>query len=148
MMTLNRDDICTVLPHRGTMLMVDRVTDIVSGEWAVAEYDVSIEAHWVSGHFPEQPVMPGVLIVEALAQTAALAFLFEKPELQGSSIYLVGLNRFKFRRPVVPGETLVMRAEISASKRGFVSFKVAAMVNDERVANGELLATMGTALQA
>ena len=146
-MTLDRDQICAVLPHRGTMLLVDRVTDIVPGEGATAEHDVAEDAHWVSGHFPGQPVMPGVLIVEALAQTAALSALAGKPELIGSSIYLVGLKRFKFRRPVVPGETLIMRAEMVASKRGFVSFKVAATVNTERVADGELLATMGTALQ-
>ena len=146
-MTLDRDQICAVLPHRGTMLLVDRVTDIVPGEGATAEYDVGHDAHWVSGHFPDQPVMPGVLIVEALAQTAALSALVERPELTGSSIYLVGLKRFKFRRPVVPGETLIMRADKVASKRGFVSFKVTATVNTERVADGELLATMGTALQ-
>jgi 3-hydroxyacyl-[acyl-carrier-protein] dehydratase len=130
------------LPHRPPMRFVDRLLEVEPGERVVAEHDVSAEAFWVPGHFPGEPVMPGVLITEALAQTAALVFLADPEAGPQAVVYLVGLDKMRFRRPVRPGDTLRLQAKVADRHRRMWTFEVEASVEGQRVANGSLLATL------
>lgn len=138
---LGPDEIRALLPHRPPLLLVDRVLALQAGVSAEAEHDVRADAFWVVGHFPGEPILPGVLIAEAMAQTAAIAALSAESEGQGA-VYLVGYDKLRFRRPVRPGDTLRMRAEHVETRRRMATFTVEAFVGDDRVASGTLLATL------
>ena len=142
---MDRDAIEALLPHRDPFLLVDRVLELDAGTRAVGELDVREDAFWVPGHFPGHPVLPGVLIAEALAQTAALAYLTGHPERQDDIVYLVGFDKVRFRRPVRPGETLRLEATLERERRRLCSFRVAATVEGERTAEGSLLASVAPA---
>lgn len=107
---MDRTWIESLLPHRDPMLLVDRVIEIEPGVQAVAVHEVRADAFWCRGHFPGEPIMPGVLIAEALAQTAALVHLAASTEDRGQPVYLVGMDKMRFRRPVRPGDTLTLHA--------------------------------------
>ena len=144
-MILDRAAIEALLPHRDPFLLVDRVVELVAGERAVAEHDVTDQAFWVPGHFPAEAVMPGVLIAEAMAQTAALAYLAQvEPGPDGAvgAIYLVGYDKLRFRRPVRPGCVLRLEARLQGVRRRMATFDADAFVDDQRVANGTLIATV------
>ena len=123
------------------MLLVDEVLELEPGVRAVGLRRVT-EAD-CEGHFPGHPVLPGVHVTEALAQVAALVFLAEAPDAQGQPLYLVGIDGFRFRRPVRPGEALRLEARVDQARRGFYRFAVEATVDGERAAEGVLLATVG-----
>ena len=135
---MNRTEIEAIIPHRAPFLLVDRVLEMEMGVSAVGELDVATDAFWVPGHFPEYAVMPGVLIVEALAQVGAVALL-SLPDNQGKLAFFAGIDKVRFKRQVVPGDTLRLACAITRM-RGPIGFGEArASVGDELVCSGELM---------
>ena len=113
MVVLDSTQIQKIIPHRYPMLLIDRVDELEPGKKAVATRNVTIHEEVFNGHFPDNPVMPGVLIVEALAQTGAVALL-SMPEFKGKTAYFGGIRQAKFRKVVRPGDT--MRLEVTLDK--------------------------------
>ena len=105
-------------------------------------HEVREDAFWCAGHFPGNPVMPGVLIAEALAQVAALIHLSAHPEAAGSTVLLAGMDKLRFRKPVRPGCTLRLKVEAAGARRGIYKFDATAFVGDQRVANGQFIAAV------
>ena len=135
---LDRDAIKAILPHREPFLLVDRILEIEPGVHALGELDVAAEAFWVPGHFPEYPVMPGVLIVEALAQVGAAALL-SLPENQGKIGLFAGIDKVRFKRQVVPGDVLTLEMTVTKC-RGTIGFGEArATVNGALACSGTLM---------
>lgn len=129
------------LPHRYPFLLLDRVLEIEAGKRILAMKNVSINEPFFNGHFPELPIMPGVLIVEAMAQAAGiLGFYTEGKKSADGSIYLfAGGDKIRFKRPVTPGDQLQLTAEIVTNKRGIWKFSCRAEVDGALAATGELL---------
>lgn len=129
------------LPHRYPFLLVDRVTDIVLHERIEAVKNVSVNEPFFDGHFPDLPIMPGVLIIEAMAQAAGiLGFKSVGKKPADGSIYMfVGADKMRFKRPVVPGDQLRLYAEIVSVKRGIWKFSCRSEVEGDMVASGEIL---------
>ena len=136
-MQLNNDEIRSILPHRYPFLLVDRIVDMEPGEYARGIKCVSANEMQFLGHFPQKSVMPGVLFLEALAQTGACAIL-SLPEYQGKIVVLGGVKKCRFRRVVVPGDVLEMSCEITG-KKGPVGFgKAVAKVDGEIAVDAEI----------
>ncbi len=132
------------LPHRYPILLVDRVLEIVPGERIVALKNVSMNEPFFPGHYPHHPVMPGVLIVEAMAQTAALLSFRSadgKPD-KDAVYYFVGIDGARFKRPVSPGDQLILEVAVLGSKRGMWKFAGQAKVDGQLAAEAELICTM------
>ena len=126
------------------MLLVDRVLEVIPGERIVALKNVSINEPFFPGHYPHHPVMPGVLVIEALAQTAAiLSFktMGGKPD-DKSVYYFVGIDGARFKRPVSPGDQLIFEVSILANKRGIWKFAAQAKVDGQIAAEAELMCTV------
>jgi 3-hydroxyacyl-[acyl-carrier-protein] dehydratase len=144
MKSLDINQIKQYLPHRYPLLLVDRVLDWEAGKQIRAIKNVSVNEEFFNGHFPNKPVMPGVLIIEALAQTAALlAFLTmgQKPD-DTAVVYFFGIDGARFKRPVEPGDQLVMEVEIVRHARGIWKFQAKAMVDQQLAVEAELMCTM------
>lgn len=136
-------EIQKILPHRPPFLLIDKVIEMEEGKKVVAIKNVTINEDFFRGHFPQEPVMPGVLIIEALAQTGAVALLSIE-ENKGKIAYFGGINKAKFRRKVVPGDTLRLEVEIIKC-RGMAGFgKGTAYVDGEKAAEGELMFVIGS----
>lgn len=136
-------DIQQLLPHRYPFLLVDRVVEIVPGQKLVAYKNVTMNENFFTGHFPGHPVMPGVLILEALAQaTAILAYKSESMDPQQKVTYLMGVDGARFRKPVVPGDRLELSIEVVRHKGAIWKTKGTASVDGAKVAEGEFLATV------
>ena len=138
------------LPHRYPILLVDRVLELEKGVRIKSLKNVSINEPHFQGHFPHRPVMPGVLMLEALAQAAALlAFdtLGETPDEQ-TVYYFAGIDGARFKRPVEPGDQLILEVELDRMKAGIFKFKARAKVGDEIAAEAELMCTMRKIPQA
>ncbi|GAW99731.1 3-hydroxyacyl-ACP dehydratase FabZ [Secundilactobacillus mixtipabuli] len=135
-------EIQKILPHRYPMLLVDRVLDYVPGEKVIAKKNVSVNEAFFQGHFPGNPVMPGVLIVEAMAQAGAIALL-TVPEFQGKTAYFGGMNKVKFRQMVKPGDSLTL--EVTLDKvRGHAGLGHGeAYVEGKKVCSGDLTFMIG-----
>ena len=141
-MELNSDEIQKILPHRYPFLMIDRVIDCEPGSFAVARKCVSAnEAHF-QGHFPGLAVMPGVLILEALAQTGAVALLTEE-ENAGKVAFFAGAKNVRFKRKVIPGDVLELRCELTRRKGAIGSGKAVAMVGEEVAVEAEVTFALG-----
>jgi len=143
-MTLNAMDIQEILehlPHRYPFLLVDRVLECEPGKRLVAIKNVSVNEPMFTGHFPERPIFPGVLIMEALAQaTGILAFKTTNSKPDGTSLYyFAGIDNCRFKQPVVPGDQLVLDVEVVKEKRGIWKFKAEARVDDKVVASADLM---------
>ena len=143
MTTLDIQEILEYLPHRFPMLLVDRVLELESGKSIKALKNVTINEPFFPGHYPHTPVMPGVLVVEALAQAAAiLSFVTigQKPD-NNSVYYFVGIDKTRFKRPVVPGDQLILEVSLTRSMRGIAKYAAIARVDGAVAAEAELMAT-------
>ncbi len=137
-------DIFNLLPHRYPFLLIDRVLEIAPGKRAVAMKNVTINEPFFQGHFPKSPIMPGVLIVEAMAQAGGiLAFESMPEENRGALIYFMGMDGVRFRKPVVPGDQLIFSVEILKMRSRVIKMKGEASVEGVRVAEAELMASVG-----
>ena len=141
MNTLNIHQIRELLPHRYPMLLVDRVLDWEAGKKITAIKNVTANEEFFNGHFPNHPVMPGVLIIEALAQTAAIfAFMSADSKLDKDAVvYFATIYSARFKRPVEPGDQLVMEAELVRSSRGMWKFRTKGMVDGQLAVEAELM---------
>lgn len=138
---INIEEIQEFLPHRYPMLLVDRVTEIVLGDRIVAYKNITTNEPFFMGHFPGKQVMPGVLIVEAMAQASGiLGFktMNKKPE-EGSMYYFVGADDLRFKRPAIPGDKLILNSRVITDKKGIWKFDCNAMVGNELVAKATIL---------
>jgi beta-hydroxyacyl-ACP dehydratase FabZ len=132
------------LPHRYPFLLIDRIIKIVPGEEIVALKNVTVNEPFFQGHFPARPVMPGVLIMEALAQAGGvLASEIRGPEKQGEIIYFMGMDHVRFRRPVVPGDQLMLEARVLKMRSKVAKMAGRALVEGQVVAEAELMASFG-----
>ena len=129
-MVMDINEIREYLPHRYPFLLVDRVTELTHGESIVAYKNVSINEPFFNGHFPHHPIMPGVLVVEALAQACGILGFktVNKLPADGYVYYLVGSDNVRFKRPVRPGDQLELRADVIREKRGIWKFQCKASV--------------------
>ncbi|HEX6085516.1 MAG TPA: 3-hydroxyacyl-ACP dehydratase FabZ [Thermoanaerobaculia bacterium] len=136
-------EIMKLLPHRYPMLLVDRILEIhEDGKRIIGLKNVSANEQFFQGHFPGAPVMPGVLIVEAMAQCAAVLFLREIEDRDKKLFLFGGVDKARFRRPVVPGDQLILDCEVLQRRASTVKVKGLARVNDVVVAEAELLSMM------
>ena len=132
------------LPHRYPFILVDRILDLVPGEKITALKNVTINEPFFQGHFPTYPIMPGVLIVEAMAQATGVLALESMPaEKRGAPVFFMGLDKVKFRKPVVPGDQLVLEVQIIKFRSKVVKASGKAFVEDNLVAEAELMAAIG-----
>lgn len=142
MSVLNTVQIMEILPHRNPFLLIDTVEELVPGQKAVAKKNVTMNEPYFAGHFPGNPVMPGVLIIEALAQTGAVAILCQD-EWKGKTAYFAGINNAKFKQKVVPGDTLELSTEIIKVKGPIGVGKAVARVNGKVACMAELTFAIG-----
>lgn len=143
-MSMDIHDILKRLPHRYPFLLVDRVLEIEPGKRIVAVKNVTMNEPFFTGHFPNRPVMPGVMMLEALAQAAAiLAFdnLGATPDAK-TVFYFVGIDNARFKRPVEPGDQLMLHAVLDRARAGIVKFSTHATVGDQLVVEADLMCTM------
>lgn len=133
--------ISRMLPHRYPFLLVDRVEGIEVGKKVVAVKNVTANEPFFPGHFPGNPIMPGVLIVEAMAQAAAILGVATHPEYQDGGVLLMGLDKVRFRRPVVPGDTLNIEINVDRVRGAIWKLMGVARVAGAKVAEAEILAT-------
>ena len=139
---LDVNEIMKILPHRFPFLMVDRIVEMDPGKKIVGIKNVTINEPFFPGHFPGYPVMPGVLIIEAMAQVAGILGILTFDENDRNKItYFTGIDNAKFRRPVVPGDQLRMELEVLDCKRGIWFFQGKAFVDGKLVAEAEVKAT-------
>ena len=145
-MMMDIHQILRKLPHRYPFLLVDRVLEVEKGKRIVALKNVTINEPFFGGHFPHRPVMPGVLMLEALAQAAALlAFETLGTTLDDNTVYyFVGIDGARFKRPVEPGDQLTLEVSLDRMRSGIFKFKARALVGTELAVEAELMCTMRT----
>ena len=136
-----RESIEALLPHRGDMLQIDRIDAIEPGVRACATKFVRPDEFWCAGHFPGNPILPGVLMAEALAQTAALLFTSQEGRA-GANVYLVGMDKLRFRQMVRPGDELSLEVEVERERHRMYTFRATARVGETRAVTGTFMATV------
>jgi 3-hydroxyacyl-[acyl-carrier-protein] dehydratase len=135
-------EILKVLPHRYPFVMVDRILDIEVGKQVVGLKNVTINEPFFQGHFPQRPVMPGVLILEGLAQVGGIMAYYAHPEAIGNKLlFFAGIDKARFRRPVVPGDQLIFTLDLLKEKRSVMVMSAKAEVDGKLVAEAELMAS-------
>ncbi|WP_080979020.1 3-hydroxyacyl-ACP dehydratase FabZ [Ligilactobacillus salivarius] len=139
---LDITEIKKIIPHRYPMLLIDRVEELIPGEKAVAKRNVTINEELFNGHFPGNPVMPGVLIVEALAQTGVVALL-SLPEFKGKTAYFGGIKSAKFRKVVRPGDSLRLEVTLEKIRNNVGLGKAVATVDGKKACTAELTFMIG-----
>jgi 3-hydroxyacyl-[acyl-carrier-protein] dehydratase len=136
--------IMSYLPHRYPFLLVDRILQLVPGDRVVGLKNVTVNEPFFQGHFPGIPIMPGVLILEALAQAGGvLAYVSSIEGIEGSLVYFTGIDKARFRKPVTPGDQLILESKITKIRSRIVRMSGVAKVNDEKVAEADLMAAIG-----
>ncbi|MDR9500314.1 MAG: 3-hydroxyacyl-ACP dehydratase FabZ [Desulfurivibrionaceae bacterium] len=139
---LDIQGILSLLPHRYPFLLIDRVLEYSAGEKIIALKNVTINEPFFQGHFPVEPVMPGVLLIEGMAQAGAvLAFLTEQERVGKDLVYFAGIDKARFRRKVVPGDQVIYDVNIVRRKGKIVKLEGKALVDDAVVAEAHLMAT-------
>ena len=141
-MVMDIKEIMETIPHRQPFLLIDRIEELEPGKRAVGKKCVSYNEPFFNGHFPQEPVMPGVLILEALAQTGAVAIL-SQPENKGKTVYFGGIDKAKFKRKVVPGDVLMLEVEMIKKKGPIGIGKAVATVEGEVAVSAELTFAIG-----
>jgi 3-hydroxyacyl-[acyl-carrier-protein] dehydratase len=143
---LDMQAIMVRLPHRYPFLLVDRVLELMPGEHIRAVKNVTYNEPFFPGHFPGRPVMPGVMIIEALAQAAGILCFVTSNVIpdHNTRFYFVGIDGARFRRPVVPGDQLLLTAQLERSLKGIWRFSTAALVGDEEAAHAQMMLAPGT----
>jgi beta-hydroxyacyl-ACP dehydratase FabZ len=138
------EEIMKILPHRYPFLLVDRILSVELDKHIVGLKNITVNEPFFVGHFPQSPIMPGVLIVEAMAQVAGILALLSTPENLGNqALYLMSLDKVRFRKPVVPGDQLILDLTVLKGKKKFFKMEGKATVNDHLVAEAELMAMVG-----
>jgi 3-hydroxyacyl-[acyl-carrier-protein] dehydratase len=138
------NEIMKILPHAYPFLLVDRIVEMDPGKRIVGIKNVTYNEPFFPGHFPGRPIMPGVLIVEALAQTAGVLVFKSLPEEKyGQAVFFLGIDNVRFRKPVTPGDQLRLEVEITKHRQAIWGFKGKASVDGKLVAEAELLAMLG-----
>ncbi len=135
---LNPNDIQAILPHRYPFLLVDRIIELEPGKRAVGLKNVTVNEPFFQGHFPGAPVMPGVLVLEALAQVGGCALLCQE-QFRGRLAYLAGIDKVRFKRMVVPGDQLLLKVELTKMKGLIGKAQGEATVDGDLVASGEFM---------
>jgi 3-hydroxyacyl-[acyl-carrier-protein] dehydratase len=140
-MIMDVNEIREYLPHRYPFLFVDRVVELNLGESIVGYKNLTVNEPFFNGHFPEQPVFPGVLLVEAMAQVSGILGFktMGKKPADGSIYYFVGADKLRFKRPVVPGDRLMLRSQVLSDRRGIWKFEVSADVDGQLCASATIL---------
>ncbi|MEM8660160.1 MAG: 3-hydroxyacyl-ACP dehydratase FabZ [Pseudomonadota bacterium] len=135
------DEIRQYLPHRYPFLLVDRVVDLVPGETIVAYKNLSINEPFFNGHFPDKPIFPGVMLLEAMAQAAGILGFKSKGKTadQGSMYLFAAADNLRFKRPCVPGDRVMLHAKLLSERRGVAKFDVRAEVEEELAASASIL---------
>lgn len=141
-MEIRIDEILKILPHRYPFLLVDRILEVEAGKRVVGIKNVTFNEEFFQGHFPGNPVMPGVLVLEAMAQVSAFGLLGVVPDRDRKLLYLSGVDRCKFRRPVVPGDQLRIEAEILSLRPRVCKCRAKATVDGAVCAEAELLSVL------
>jgi 3-hydroxyacyl-[acyl-carrier-protein] dehydratase len=139
---LEINEIKTMLPHRYPFLLVDRVLELIPNQRIIALKNVTVNENFFNGHFPEKPVMPGVLIVECMAQAAGLVML-SKDQHKGKIPYFTGIDHARFRRTVVPGDQLIVEVDVIRLKGNVGKVKALAKVDNQIAAEAELMFILG-----
>jgi 3-hydroxyacyl-[acyl-carrier-protein] dehydratase len=136
--------ILKLLPHRYPFVLVDRILELELGDRAVGLKNVTINEPFFQGHFPIDPIMPGVLILESMAQVGGiLAYLTDQDKFEGNLVYFAGLDKVRFRRKVVPGDQLIVKVEIVKRKGKIYKFAAKAYVDEQLAAEANLMASFG-----
>ncbi len=141
-MILDTNDIQKILPHRYPFLMVDAILEMERLKRIVGVKNVSINEDYFQGHFPGKPIMPGVLVIEAMAQTGGILLLQEVPDREKKLLYFVAVDDARFRRPVVPGEQLRLEVTVVSWRGNFCKLEGKATVNGELAAEATLMCKM------
>ena len=137
-------EIMSLLPHAYPFLLVDRIVEVEPGKRIVGIKNVTYNEPFFPGHFPGRPIMPGVLIVEAMAQTAGLLVFHSLPEEdRKKTVFFLGMDNVRFRKPVIPGDQLRLELEITKRRQSIWGFKGKALVEGKVVAEGDILAMVG-----
>ena len=140
---LLHNDIINLIPHRYPFLLIDKVTNIIIGQSVTGIKSITFNEPFFQGHFPNYPVMPGVFILEAMAQTAACLVAFADKSLSTNSlVFFTGIEKAKFRKPVTPGSTLILKVNILATKKTLYKFSAEAFVDDVVIANSDFSAML------
>ena len=135
------DEILTLLPHRYPFLLVDRITEFEPEKRIVGIKNVTFNEPFFPGHFPNKPVMPGVLIIEAMAQTGGILAFKSFPQKKGQ-VFFIGIDNARFRKPVIPGDQLKLVIELVKHRREIWIFQGSALVDDKLVAEARIMATL------
>lgn len=135
--------IMEIIPHRYPFLLVDRVLEMVAGQRILALKNVTLNEPFFEGHFPGKPIMPGVLVVEAMAQAGAVLLLHDKPESRGRVVYFAGINKARFRRPVVPGDQIHLAVKVLKLRGRTCLMEGRALVDGKLAAEAEIFSSLG-----